>query len=141
MATKVPLAEISFCVCAAPVIICGSIRYADHDSLVTTVHPEIIPCSDQFLIIVETTKHVWVTITRRVEQIATPPLIHEKVSKKSEDQITTLYTPDELQLWEDYNSFPSYMKSSHQKILNSLSWRNVLATHLICWEMSSTWKT
>ena len=38
----------------------------------------------------------------------------------AENQIITLYTSDELQLWEDYNSFPSYIKSSHQKILNTL---------------------
>ena len=46
--------------------------------------------------IVETTKHVWVTINRRVSQIATPIPIHEKASKIAEDQITTLYTLGEL---------------------------------------------
>ena len=67
---------------------------------------------------VESRKHVWVTINNRVTQIAKPIPIYEKVSQIAEDQITTLYTLDEL--WEDYNSFPSYIKSSHQKILNSL---------------------
>jgi len=43
VAIKVPLAEISFCVGATPLIICGAIPYADLNSLVTTVHPEIIP--------------------------------------------------------------------------------------------------
>ena len=70
--------------------------------------------------IVKTMKHVLVTINRRVAQIAAPIPIHKKTSKIMEDQITILYTPDELQSWEDYKSFPSYMKSSHQKILNSL---------------------
>ena len=70
---------------------------------------------------VETTKNVWVTINRRVAQIAKPIQIHKKILKiAAEDQITTLYTPDELQSWEDYNSFPSYMKSSHQNIMNLL---------------------
>ena len=70
---------------------------------------------------VETTKHVWVTINRRVAQIAKPIQIHKKILKiAAEDQITTLYSPDELQSWEDYNSFPSYMKSSHQNIMNLL---------------------
>jgi len=77
VATKVPLAEISFCVLAAPVII----HYADLDSLVTTPHPEIIPCSDQFPMIIETRKHAWVTVKRRVAKIAKPIQIHEKVSK------------------------------------------------------------
>ncbi len=77
VATKVPLAEISFCVLATPVII----HYADLDSLVTTPHPEIIPCSDQFPMIIETRKHAWVTVKRRVAKIAKPIQIHEKVSK------------------------------------------------------------
>ena len=54
--TKVPLAEISFCICATPVIICGFICYADLDSLVITAHLEVIHCSDQFPLILETTK-------------------------------------------------------------------------------------
>ena len=83
--TKVPLAEISVCVNALPVIIRGSIRYADLASLVITAHPEIIPCSDQFPMIVETTRHVWVTINRRVAQTFAPTFIHEKVSKIAED--------------------------------------------------------
>ena len=51
-----------------------------------------------------------------------PTPIHKKVSKIVKDQITTLYTPavHVIQSWEDYNSFSSYIKSSHQKILNSL---------------------
>ena len=59
-----------FCVPAAPVIISGSIRYANLDSLVTTPHPEIIPCSNQFSMIVETLNLVLVTINKRVSQIA-----------------------------------------------------------------------
>ena len=38
--------------------------------------------------IVETTRHVWVTINKRVSQIAVPTPIHEKISKRVEDQIT-----------------------------------------------------
>ncbi len=38
LTTEVQLAEISFYVCGAPVIIHGSIFYADLDSLVTTAH-------------------------------------------------------------------------------------------------------
>ena len=94
--------------------------YVDLDSLITISHPEVIPCCDQFPMIVETRKHVLVTINRRVTQIAKPIPIYEKVSKVAEEQIITLYTTNELQLWEDYNNFPSYIKSSHQKILNSL---------------------
>ena len=71
--------------------------------------------------IIETTKRVWVNINSRASQIVAPTPIHKKVSKVVEDRITTLYTPAELQLWEDYNSFPRYIKSSHQKIINSLS--------------------
>ena len=88
VATEVTLTEISFSICAAPVIIGGSICYAALDSLVTTVHPAIIPCSKQLYMIVETTRHVWVTINKRVSQIAVPTPIHEKISKRVEDQIT-----------------------------------------------------
>ena len=83
--TKVPLTEISVCVRAPPVIIRGSISNTDLASLVITAHPEIIPCSDQFPMIVENRKHVWVTINRRVTQTFTPTSIHEKVSKIAED--------------------------------------------------------
>ena len=99
VATEVPIAEISFCVSAAPVIIHGSISFADLDSLVTTAHSRIIPCSHQFQMILETTKDVWVTINGIVSQIAAPTLIHQKVPK----------IVDYLELWEDYNSFPSYI--------------------------------
>ena len=76
--------------------------------------------NNSFPMIIKTTKQVWVTISRRVAKIAKPIPIHEKVSKIAEDQITTLYPPDELQSWKDYNSFPSFIKSSYQKILDSL---------------------
>ena len=45
VATEVPLAEIFFCIHASPVVIQGAIGYANLDSLVTTLHPEIIPYS------------------------------------------------------------------------------------------------
>ena len=96
VATKVRLAEIYFCISSAPLIIHGTISYTDLDSLVTTAHSEIISCSDQFSMIVKTTKHVWVTINRRAPQIAKLIPFHEKVSKITEDQITTLYTPAEF---------------------------------------------
>ena len=64
--------------------------------------------------------HQWIYSLRRSWTTVHPIPIHEKVSKRVEDQITTLYTPAKLQKWENYNCFPSYMKSSHQKILNSL---------------------
>ena len=116
VAAEVPLAEISFCICAAP-IIRGAIAMLTLIALLQC-HPEVIPWCDQFPMIVETRKQVLVTINRSVTQIAKPIPIYEKVSKVTEEQITTLYTTNEL--WEDYNSFPSYIKSSHQKILNSL---------------------
>ena len=71
MTIEVPLKEIFFCVPASLVIIRGSIRYANLDSLVTTPHPETIPCSNQFSMIVETLNLVLVTINKRVSQIAT----------------------------------------------------------------------
>ena len=120
MAVEVSLAEIFCCVSATPNIILGSICYADLYSLVTIPHPEIIPCSNRFPMILETRKHVWVTINKIVLQITTLIQIHEKVLKLTEDKITTLYTPNKLKSWGGYNSFPSYMKSSHQKIMNSI---------------------
>lgn len=45
--------------------------------------------------------------------------LYDRVSKVTEDVIRTLYIPDKLKDWEDLNSFPAYMKSSHQKLLNS----------------------
>ena len=53
VSTEVPLAEISFCIRAPPVIISETLGL---HSLVTTTHLEIILCSDQFPMIVETTK-------------------------------------------------------------------------------------
>ena len=138
VATEVPLAEISFWISAAPVIIRGSISFPDLDSLVTTAHPEIIPCSDQFQMVLETTKDVWVTINGRVSQIA-ETLIHEKVSKIVDDQNTTLMSSNCGRI---IIVFPAiYNPPTRKSWTHSVSWKNVLAVHQLCWEMSSIWTT
>ena len=45
--------------------------------------------------------------------------MHDRIPDVTDDIVTTLYTPDELKGWKDYNSLPAYIKSSHQKLINS----------------------
>ena len=142
VATKVPLAEIYFCISSAPLIIHGTISYTGLDSLVSTAHSEIISCSDQFSMIVKTTKHVWVTINRRAPQIAKLIPIHEKVSKIAEDQITTLYTPAEFNRGRIIIVFQAIRNPpTRRSWIHCVSWKNVLAVWVICWEGVSWWCT
>jgi len=48
--------------------------------------------------------------------------LYDRVSKVTEDVIRTLYIPDKLKDWEDLNSFPAYMKSSHQIVYRGVLW-------------------
>ena len=41
------------------------------------------------------------------------------MTKVSSGFVTTLYTPCELEAREDFPNFPAYLKSRHQKVLNS----------------------
>ena len=43
------------------------------------------------------------------------------------DYNLVVYTPDEMQSWEDYNSISSYMKSPTRRVLTHLVlWKNAL---------------
>ena len=55
----------------------------------------------------------------RVLRDETPVLIHEKVTEVPSDNVITLYLLDELEAWEDFSSFPAYLKFKHQKVLNT----------------------
>ena len=104
-----------------PVVVRGELKFVDVDSLVITKHHEITPCTRHFENIVETTDGIWVSVSRKVLQIERPAdLLEEEEYEEAgaEDAITTLYTESELLRWEEYSSFPSFMRSSSQRILN-----------------------
>ena len=117
--TRLPGVEIKYCVWSAPLILCGALRFADLDSLVTTQHPEVVSCHENFLMLLETTKKLWDTVNKRIRQIEAPGKLCDRVSKVTKAIVTTLNTHDELRGCKDFNRFPAYMKSSHQELLNS----------------------
>ena len=49
-----------------------------------------------------------------------PKPLHERISYKDNERMSTLYTREELQDWEQFSSFPAEQRSRTQKILNSL---------------------
>ena len=114
---EIPLAELNYRMKVIPAILRGS--FAHLDSLVTTAHLEIVPCHIDFPITIQTTSTLWVSVAQHVLQIKAPTQIHDKVIAIPTDGVTTLYTASELSAWEDFSSFPAFMKASHQKILNS----------------------
>lgn len=116
---EVPLAELDHCTRATPVVVRGRVLYADPDTLVVYPNPEIVPCHQNFPMLVETTKNIWVAVSKKIVQVQSPRKLSDKFEETKEDRVTQLYTPEELENWEDFKNFPRYMKSTQQKIMNS----------------------
>jgi len=114
------IAELEYCTRATPVIIRGNVRYADMDTRVISPHEEIVPCHRNYPMMLETSKKIWVSVSKQVIQVKTPSQLEEKFKETEEDSITQLYTTEELAGWEDFKNFPRYMQSAHQKMMNSL---------------------
>jgi len=90
------------------------------DTRVISPHEEIVPCHRNYPMMLETSKKIWVSVSKQVIQVKTPSQLEEKFKETEEDSITQLYTTEELAGWEDFKNFPRYMQSAHQKMMNSL---------------------
>ena len=82
---EVPLAEIKHCVRAAPVILQGVLQFQDLDSLVTTPHPEVIPYHQNFPMLLETTKSIWIAVNQRISQVEAPGKLHDRIPDVNDD--------------------------------------------------------
>mgnify|MGYP000754506107 FL=1 len=115
----VTIAELKHCTRATPVILRGKVVYADLDTRVVSPHEEIVPCHHNYPMMLETSKKIWVSVSKQVLQVKPPSKLEDKFEETKEDSITQLYTTEELANWEDFKNFPVYMKSAHQKMMNS----------------------
>ena len=96
------------------------LRFVDQDSKVLKLHSPIKPCSTHFPITIRT-EAGWVEINPHIRSTKEPadystrtnqPFHHQDASKMG------LYTPAEMQSWEELVSFPTFQAA----LLTELSW-------------------
>ena len=90
------------------------------DTRVITPHLYVQPCNDLYPTMVKSTVSGWISVATRVLQVKTPAPMEISSSYKPSETLTTLYTMEELQNWENYQQLPAYEKSQHQRLLNVL---------------------
>ena len=93
---------------------------ANLDNRVITQHLSVQPCNDLYPILVRSTTSGWISVSTRVLQVPPPMKMEIASSYKPLEQVSTLYTMEELKHWEDYQQLPTFQHSQHQRILNAL---------------------
>ena len=117
---EVPIAEATVCMHWIPVLVQGSKFMASLDSRVITPHISVKPCNDIYPTLVRSVSSGWISVSTHVIQVAAPKKMRISSSYRTIEKVTTLYTQEELQQWEDYMQLPSFQHSQHQRLLNEL---------------------
>ena len=120
--------------CSTPAMI-NKLHLPDHCFIPTEKLPEMLavaqptwilgeeyvqPCNELYPRMVKSTTSGWISISTRVLQVKTPAKMKISSSYKHSEILTTLYTMEELENWENYQQLPSFQKSQHQRLLNGL---------------------
>ena len=118
----VPMVELHHCLVGIPVLMHGELQMIDTDSRVISSHLEVQPCESGFPLLIQTAgdNPIWVQISRDIIQVKDPKPLIERINFQDNERMTTLYTREELQNWEQFSSFPAVQRTRTQKILNSL---------------------
>ena len=118
----VPMVELDHCLVGIPVLMHGELQMIDTDSRVISPHLEVQPCESGFPMLMKTAgdNPIWVQISRDVIQVKDPKPLKERINFQDNERMSTLYTREELQNWEQFSSFPAVQRTRTQKILNSL---------------------
>ena len=93
---------------------------ASLDSRVITPHISVKPCNDIYPKLVRSVSSGWISVSTHVIQVAAPKKMRISSSYRTIEKVTTLYTQEELQQWEDYMQLPFFQHSQHQRLLNEL---------------------
>ena len=116
------MVELDHCLVGIPVLMHGELQMIDTDSRVISSHLEVQPCESGFPLLIQTAgdNPIWVQISRDIIQVKDPKPLIERINFQDNERMTTLYTREELQNWEQFSSFPAVQRTRTQKILNSL---------------------
>ena len=92
------------------------------DSRVISQYLKAQPCESGFPMLMQTAgdNPIWVQISREIIEVKDPKPLKERINIQDNECMSTRYTREELQNWEQFSSFPAVQRTRTQKILNSL---------------------
>ena len=93
------------------------VKYVNLDTNMLIPHSLVIPCSKLFPVVVQEVSGKWLEFRPRATAIPAPTMIQHKDGQMRENLIHELFTASQLQLWDDYYSFPHLSKRVHARTM------------------------